>query len=263
MKKIIKHLSIAILTGISIPFGAILTFKADGLIYEPTNSFYIFTFLLGAVLGGGTSILSEKNGPLDNWKTWSALAHNKNLSIFILIFTFGPIVVKAAKLVNIEEHLTPIFYAYWLCGLSLLIFISLFRLISPRVYGYQTFEQFKSEANSIVEFREEAKIALKSINKREKANKLNNSERPFLYQDKVLLNRVIKGKDVNLEDVYAVLKHRFSYHNDAGRNVVSFFLLIPTYVLPIVFLANIALVFNQAYINISNKGSLLKILFGA
>ncbi|WP_063650562.1 hypothetical protein [Aliivibrio fischeri] len=258
----IKIVFSAIFSGLMIPFGTLLTFKMDGIQYDPTYQFYMISFVLGFLSGGLISVLRYKKGPFDNWNAWSSLAHSNKLSVFVLIFTMAPLVIKTAKLVEFEKHLTPILYAYWFCGLFLFIFISVFKLISPNVYKYKSFEQFRTEANSILELREDALIALKSIDERELNHKLYESEKLFLRQDKIVLKKIIHGEFLNVEDAYSLLKKRLSYHNVVGRVVVALFILVPAYILPMVFLANILLVLNQAGTVFSNGTSFFETILG-
>lgn len=248
--------------GISVPLAVVLTFKADNLDFEPSIIFYCIAFLAGFILGLVLFIISERIGSFDNWNTWSTIAHNNKLSIFIFIFTIFPLILKIAKLVDLEKYLTPLFYAYWVCGLFLLVFIVLFKLIAPQVYKYKNFEKFKLDANSIVALREEAFIALKSIDARKDNKKTHEAERVFIGQDIIILRKIVNGEQVKLEDAFAILRNRLAYHNSVGRVFLVLSLFFPAYILPLLFTGNILLVFNQAYDVFTDGTSILKMLAG-
>ncbi|WP_299592951.1 hypothetical protein [uncultured Microbulbifer sp.] len=259
-KNYVKRILISLFTAISLPVVILLMFKADGINYDPRHLFFVLTFFAGFFLGLISSIISDRKGPIDNWNTWSSLAFNQKLSIFILIFTLSPLIVRAAKLTELERYLTPIFYGYWLCGLSLLVFVILFKLLSPQIYAYKTLQDFKLEVNSLIGLRDQAREALNSINARERNNKLYESEKPFLSQDKIFLQKIIENKKVDIGDAYAVLKKRLAYHNSLGRFFVVVFLTAPCCVLPLIFTSNVLLVFDQGYNLFSDGSSILKSL---
>lgn len=196
-------------------------------------------FALGLLLGGITAWQAKKNGAIDNWINWSKIAHSNYLKTYLIIFAIAPMIVKTLNVVDLSEKLSFVFYCYWLCGLSIFFFLIFFKMFSPSPYKYNSFHQFEKESSSLVEFRLFAQEVLKALE--EKSN-IPSNEETLVKEDIDLLKKINTGVSVNKEDAFSILRIRGRYMNPITRTIVSIFIIVPAYIIPLVFVINIILV---------------------
>ena len=230
----------AILMATIIPF---VSYTSLELEYSNVKDFSAWVwrglFALGLFLGGISAWRADKNGAIDNWLNWSKIAHSNYIKTYLLIFAIAPMIVKALNVVDLSDKLSFVFYCYWLCGLSIVFFLILFKILSPSPYKYNSFHQFEKESNSLVEFR---LFAQEVVNALEEKSNIPSNEEALITEDIKLLNQINSGTSVNKSDAFSILRSRGRYMNPITRTMVGIFIMVPAYIIPLVFFINIIVV---------------------
>jgi hypothetical protein len=256
--KLLLHILMSIVMGVAIPFTVHSINKFDNLELDIGTLGYWIIVLLGLIVGAVVFHYSEKNGAIDNWENWAVVANNKGVSIAVALFTFSPMIIKTLNLVNTEFTPGLVFYSYWFCGLNLFFFILLFKLLAPKVYSYRDFDDFFIKSESFVHLRKSATEVKSFFDKKE----VKSFENENLKSDIEVIESIIKNKVTSYPDAFKILRLRSTYTKAVQRTFVSIFILIPAYLIPLVFTANVFLVAKEASKLIEGKNSLLNALFG-
>ena len=250
----ISKWSSSFLMGLMVAIGTPITLKLENIEYIPSHYQIVFLFIFGGLIGYLIALVNEKTGGLSNWESWSKLFHSQFILIYMIVFNVMPIIFKISKSINMSDHISPVFYAHWVCGLFLLTFSILYKLLCPRVYLYKNFQDFMIKSGSILEIKEDANAAYKIASAKQKYKAVDSTE------VQVLLNINNYSKENLADAFYSIRKHikdDVKYYD----YVLFACIALPAYILTLIFTSNFVILFRATNDSLSKFGSIIKAIF--
>ena len=251
----------AVLMGIGLPFAVHMINDIDNIGLEVSTITYCVIIVIGFVLGMASSLAATKNGPIDNWTTWSSVVNNKTLAGVVFIFTLSPTIVKTTNIIDPNMNLSLIFYGYWFCGLFMFIFIILYKILAPKIFQYKDFDDFYSRSDTFTHLRSDARHISEKLEAKKKKGPLAPYQAEF-YNDTIkTLGEIENNKITSAQDAFKVMRLASAHFYTFKRSFVALPLIIPIYFLPLVLTANISIVANEAAEKIEDIPSITKHMF--
>lgn len=131
------------------------------------NTWYWLDFIYG-ILAAISIFFTNRNGPIDNWESWSALLTNKFFNKIIILFSTIPTILKLINILPEKSKLDDflaISYLYWYGSFLFLIALLTFNMFSPKIFKLGTFDQTIRKHGNLECFYTDAKNAIKDVEK--------------------------------------------------------------------------------------------------
>ncbi len=197
------------------------------------SCFLIFSAAMSQVF----VLIFSRFGGFSSWKVYSSIIHSKKLSSYMLFLFLAPTLIKVLNITDMEQYITPSIYVYWLCGLLLLVFFTLFYSLSPKLYRYGSFDSFAKNGGNQLMLRDDVELAISTCEQRK--NNLFIEEGKYFEEDFAILKSIRGGKDVPTNKLYSVLSERLTFSKEVYRELTGFFLLFPLMMMTLMFVCNV------------------------
>lgn len=223
-------------------WGLFLQFEAST---EKQIPFYYVLFGCAAagVVGALRGAYGERFALWESWKTFSVIANGKAVSAITVALTVVPIVVSIMSETGASSAVPFTLYLYWISGLSLSVFLLVYKTTAPLVYRYSSFQQLLEKEGGVTCLRNDATPVLAEIDRQLGKP---TAQPSFIAGDRKVLARLADGYADSAADVYYVMREYSAEFKRGSRILLSVLLILPAFIIPTVTAIKITTVGYQA-----------------
>lgn len=212
----------------------------------------VYYWVTGPVVGAIGALRAgygQRFSWFESWKTFDAIASGKAMTVITLALTIVPITVSISNEVGAGAAVPFTLYLYWISGLSLSLFLLVYKVSAPAAYRFATLTALTEKEGSVLCLREDAQAALRQMGVEMAAH-----DPAFVEQDKAVLTKLAAGTVEIDADVYFVMRRYSAEFKTGIRAVLSILLIIPAFLVPTVTAIKITAVGYQANVAAGKLG---------
>lgn len=181
----------------------------------------------------------------ESWQTFSVVANSRATLLLTAAFSIAPMAVAVAKGMGLEQKLPFTLYLYWISGLTMVIFLLVFRATAPVIYRYKSYKELLEGEGGFQILRDDLE-ELKQLAKDKLAPFDNANEHAFLEQDIADIKWLYVTDRNEGPELYFLMRKYSDRLKWWTRVLLTTLLFTPAYVLITTTLSNTLLVGLEA-----------------
>ncbi|BBN60997.1 hypothetical protein KUIN1_01870 [Pseudomonas sp. KUIN-1] len=197
----------------------------------------------------------------ESWETLALVANSKPAQFLITAFSIVPMIVSIAQTAGVQQKIPFTVYLYWASGLTLFIFLLLFKVTAPLVYRYKSYQEVLDQRGGLEVFREEL-LELQAMASGRTATFNKAYDHIFLADDITMIRSLRISDRAEAPELYFLIRKYSTGLKVGWRRALTTLLFVPAYVLVTTTLGNTLKVGLEAAAQAHCSGGLIKSVYG-
>ncbi|SDX74215.1 hypothetical protein SAMN05444064_13827 [Pseudomonas syringae] len=196
----------------------------------------------------------------ESWDVLALVANSKPAQFLITVFSIVPMLVSIAKSADMQQQIPFTVYLYWASGLTLFIFLLLFKVTAPVVYRYKSYQDVLDQYGGLEVLREEL-LKLQAMASSGKAPFDKAHNHTFLAQDIAAIQWLRITDKTEAPELYFLIRKYSTGLKMGWRKALTPLLFVPAFVLVTTTLGNTLKVGVEAAAQAHCSGGLIKSVY--
>ncbi|WP_439870846.1 hypothetical protein [Pseudomonas syringae] len=214
-------------------------------------SFFIFYIRLRS-----TKVISA----FESWDVLALVANSKPAQFLITVFSIVPMLVSIATSAGMQQQIPFTVYLYWASGLTLFVFLLLFKVTAPVVYRYKSYQDVLDQYGGLEVLRDEL-LELQAMASSGKAPFDKAHNHTFLAQDIAAIQWLRITDKADAPELYFLIRKYSTGLKMGWRKALTPLLFVPAFVLVTTTLGNTLKVGVEAAAQAHCSGGLVKSVY--